>query len=162
MVFDRDGLSARIPAPEPRAGPSADKVASLVESWFHFSAMPETILWRDDWLLAAEHLHFLRGLVYQLFVEANQPLPPMGLKQWSAKLNPEQRTTLAALPTVACTPDELVHAQLACSMAFLPVARHLATSLGAGWPSELEAAATEHLRQVLGVTDPYGVGEWDR
>ena len=61
--------------------------------------MLETILVRRDWLLAAEHLHLLRSFVYQLFVEADAPLPPMGLKQWSTKLTEPQQAVLAESTT---------------------------------------------------------------
>jgi hypothetical protein len=155
VVFDRDGLDATIPPAEPGPGPSATKLASLVESWFHFSAMLETILARQDWLLAAEHLHFLGQLTYQLLVEANAPLPPMGLKQWSAKLTDEQRALLEQLPTSATSVDAVRDAHLAYSRAFLGHARPLAAELEAPWPAELEQAATAHLREVLAVEEPY-------
>ena len=154
VVFDHDDLTSRLPLAEDR-GPSAQVVAKLVQDWFHFSAMVETILWRQDWLLAAEHLHFLRDVLYKLFVEANQPLPPMGLKRWSEKLTPEQRRVLERLPTAAGSEAELVDAHLAVAGAFLGTARPLAGSLGVPWPSELEQAARSHLREVLDLTDPY-------
>jgi predicted nucleotidyltransferase len=156
-VFDRDGLTARLP-PERERGPDAATVAKLVEEWFHFSAMIETILWRDDWLLAAEHLHFLRDLLYKLYVERNQPLPPMGIKRWSEKLTDAQRTTLETLPTSAASHDELVNAHLVISRAFLADAKPLAAQLRVAWPDALDDAATAHLRDVLKLEDPYPTG----
>lgn len=155
VVFDHDQLDALVPAPGPAPGASADRVSSLVESWFHFSAMLETILVREDWLLAAEHLHFLGGLVYQLCAEANAPLPPMGVKQWSTKLTDGQRVLLEQLPTAARSPEELSEAHLALSRAFLGIARPLAAELRATWPEDLEAAAAAHLGEILNVAEPY-------
>jgi predicted nucleotidyltransferase len=153
-VFDHDDLSARLPAERDRA-PSAATVAKLVEDWFHFSAMLEVLLLREDWLLAAEHLHLLRDLLYKLFVEANQPLPATGLKRWSEKLTPGQRDVLASLPTSATSRPGVVDAHLRLAGAFLGAARPLARRLDVAWPTALEEAATRHLRTVLDVADPY-------
>jgi predicted nucleotidyltransferase len=156
VVFDRDGLTELLP-PEQQRGRSGATVGKLVQDWFHFSAMLETVLWREDWLLAAEHLHFLRDLVYKLYLESNQPLPAMGLKRWSEKLTAEQRRSLEALPTAAFSQNDLVAAHLAFSRAFLGVAVPLAAELGVEWPAMLASAASEHLRAVLGLADPYPV-----
>jgi predicted nucleotidyltransferase len=153
-VFDHDDLSARLPAERDRAL-SAATVATLVEDWFHFSAMLEVLLVREDWLLAAEHLHLLRDLLYKLFVEGNQPLPATGLKRWSEKLTPGQREVLASLPTSAASRPEVVDAHLGLARAFLGAARPLARRLDVDWPAALEEAATRHLRTVLDVPDPY-------
>jgi hypothetical protein len=154
VVFDHDGLTARLPPERPRAvGPAV--VAKLVEDWFHFTGMAEVVLVRGDWLLATEHLHFVRDLLYKLYVEANQPLPPMGLKRWTEKLTPDQEGVLWALPTVAGSRDEFVATHLALAREFLGTARPLAAARGAAWPDELEAAARRHLSEVFGVDDPY-------
>jgi len=154
VVFDRDGLDATIPDVVPTP-PSANVVAKTIEEWFHFSAMPEVLVVRRDWLLAAEHLHLLRGLIYKLYVECNQPLPMMGLKQWSSKLTTEQIATMEALPTGVSDVPSFIDAHLACARAFLAVARPLAAEVGVEWPTELEAAAARHVSDVLGVDDPY-------
>ena len=153
-VFDRDGLSDQIPPEQPRS-PSPTTVTKLVTDWFHFSAMLETILWRSDWLLADEHLHFLRDLLYKLYVEANQPLPPSGVKRWTEKLTPDQRMTLGNLPTSAHSEGEMIDAHLALSRAFLEAARPLAEAISVTWPADLEAAARQHLQQIMAVDEPY-------
>jgi hypothetical protein len=154
VVFDHDGLTARLPAERPRS-PAGPAVRKVVEDFFHFSAMPEVLLVRDDWLLAAEHLHLLRDLLYKLYVEANQPLPPTGLKRWTEKLTPEQAEVLRAVPTSAASRDELVAAHLQVSRALLGTARPLGASLGVDWPDELEVAARAHLREVFAIEEPY-------
>lgn len=90
-------------------------------------------------------------MLYRLYVEANQPPPQMGVKQWSAKLTPAQRDVLASLPTGASSEAELADAHVRIAAAFLAVARPLASE----WPTELEAAARHHVRAVLGVEEPY-------
>jgi hypothetical protein len=153
-VFDRDGLTDLIPPAEAGPGPSAEVVRGLITEYFRMSAV-ETIVVRDDWLLAREHVHAVASLVYRLFVEANAPLPPMGVKQWSAKLTPDQRAALASLPVDAPDADGLRAAHLALAAVFVPNAEALARRLGVPWPHELEAAAAGHLHRVLGLDEPY-------
>jgi predicted nucleotidyltransferase len=154
VVFDQDGLDGHVPAPVSGRGPSADAVSALVTEYFRISAV-ETILVRDDWLLAREHLHVVSSLIYRLFLEANAPLPMMGVKQWATKLNHRQRAVLLSLPTAASEVEELRHAHLAHACAFLTNAEALARQLGQLWPAELEDAAAAHLRRTLGLDDPY-------
>lgn len=153
-VFDRDGLADLVPDAEPGAGPSADAVRALVIEYFRISAV-ETILVREDWLLAREHLHVVASLIYRLFVECNAPLPPMGVKQWSAKLTVPQRRVLAAVPTSADHVDELRTAHVALAAAFVTNAEAVARRLAIDWPSALEEAAAAHLRRELAIEDPY-------
>jgi predicted nucleotidyltransferase len=157
VVFDRDGLTDQIPAAEPGPGPSADAVRALITEYFRVSAV-ETVLVRDDWLLAREHLHLAASLVYRLFAEANAPLPPMGVKQWSTKLTPAQRAAMASLPATAADVGELREAHLAVAEVFLPNAEAMARSLGVVWPDALEQAAAAHVGGLLGLDDPYPRG----
>ena len=155
LIFDRDGEAEMVPQPEPGRGPNAGRVTKLVTDWFHFTGMVETVLWRDEWLLGTEHVQFMRSRLYQLYVEANAPLPSMGLKRWTQKLTEHQASVLATLPTAVHSRTDLVDAHLAYSHAFLAVARPLAAQLGAEWPAVLEAAASAHLREILGLEEPY-------
>lgn len=154
VVFDRDGLTVRLPGVDSAPGPSAEAVTALVTEYFRVSAV-ETIVVRDDWLLAREHLHVVASLIYRLFVEANAPLPAMGVKQWSAKLTPPQRAAMASLPTTATTIEELRAAHLAMAALFVTNAEALIGVLGATWPEELERAAAAHLADVLDLGDAY-------
>lgn len=154
VVFDRDGLAAVVPAPAPQPGPSADAVRALVVEYFRVS-MLEVVLVRDDWLLAREHLHHVASLAYRLFLEANAPLPPMGVKQWGTRLTPAQREALASIPTSATDVEELRRAHLAAAAVVLTNAEALARRLGFDWPHDLEQAAAAHVREVLGIAEPH-------
>jgi hypothetical protein len=145
VVFDRDGLDALVPAPG-GAGPSLDRVSGLVEEFFRDYGMFPVVLERKDWLLGLEAVHLYRGLLYQLFVEMNAPLPPMGVKQWSTKLTPEQRKVLESLPTGTATRDGVVDAHRQTAREFVHRARHAVEKLGGQWPDELEAATIQYLR----------------
>ncbi|MEX2208685.1 MAG: nucleotidyltransferase domain-containing protein [Myxococcota bacterium] len=145
-VFDRDGLDARVPAPVAGAGPSRERIAFLIEEFFRDHGMFDVVATRRDLLLGNEATHLLRGLLYQLFCEANAPLPQTGVKQWSAKLTPEQRALLERLPTGGADFDAMVAANEAVSRAFVEQARRIAAAHGVPWPDELEAATLRHLR----------------
>ena len=154
VVFDKDDLDRQVPATEAGPGPSPAVVASLITEYFRISAV-ETILVRDDWLLAREHLHVVSSLLYRLFVESNAPLPMMGVKQWSTKLDEAQRAVLLSLPTSAGDVGELRVAHLAGASAFVTNAEALAGRLEVAWPMALEDAAAAHLRRYLEIEDPY-------
>ena len=96
-LFDRAGLDARLPPPDPPAPPSAAKLDALRE-WEAACRAVASVAASDD-VLGIEVVHALRWILYEACVEANRPIPVSGLKQWSAKLTKEQRATLEGLPT---------------------------------------------------------------
>ena len=146
LVFDRDGLAGRVPAPQPAAGPSPERIAYLIEEFFRDYGMFDVVATRRDLLLGNEATHLLRGLLYQLFCEANAPLPQTGVKQWSAKLTPEQRALLEGLPTGGADFEAMAAANAAVGRAFVEQARKIAARHAVTWPAELEAATLNHLR----------------
>ena len=154
-VWDPTGLASRIPVPRPPEGPNPDRVAALIEEWFRVTAMPDVILTRHDWLLAGEHVHYLRDLLYRLGVEAGAPHPPSGVKRWSSRITPDVRAALERLPATASSAESLEAAHLAISRVFLVTAEALAHRLQIPWPAALEAAAARRLRAVWGMMDPY-------
>ncbi len=145
VVFDRDALTQRIPAAT-LEGPSRDRMALLIEEFFRDVGMFDVAVVRRDLLLGNEGIHLIRGLLYQLFCEANAPLPPTGIKKWSAKLTPAQREILESLPTGANAWNALIPATAAVSRAFLRSARAIAAEHGVVWPIELETSVRAHLR----------------
>lgn len=94
VVFDRDGLAASVPPPDPPAGPSPEKFATLRE----WDAAVRAVAAVADDLLALEVTHALRWILYEAYVETNRPLAPTALKRWSSKLTDEQRRRFEALP----------------------------------------------------------------
>jgi hypothetical protein len=147
-VLDRDGVHARLPAPAP-GRPDAARVGYLVEECLRQAANFPTVTVRDDWLLGVVAVQEVHLMLYQLFVESNQPLPPMGPKQWSAKLTPEQRAALAGLPVPQPRPESVLPARQAALRVFIEQARPIAERCGAAWPAELEAAVRDFLRREL-------------
>jgi len=95
VLFDRDNLSGHVPAPPPPAPPSPARLRGLAQ---RFSSAAAVARVADD-LLMLQVIWVLRWVLYNAYVESNRPLPPTGLKQWSAKLTEVQRETLVALPT---------------------------------------------------------------
>ena len=170
VVFDRDGLDALVPAPAADP-PSGERIAMLVEEFFRDVGMFPVVVEREDWLLGVEAIHLVRSLLYQLFVEMNAPLPPMGVKQWSTKLTDRQRAVLESLPTGAATREAVFEDHRALASAFRHHARAACDALGshgrksssprrsaisaltewtsmadALWPAEAEAALRSEAR----------------
>ncbi len=154
IVFDRDQLSDLVPISQPGVGPSASTVEGLITEYFRINAV-ETILVRDDWLLAREHVHVISTLIYRLLSEANAPLPPMGVKQWSTKLTPEQAAAMSSLPTGCSDLASLRDAHQRLATLFVSNADELADRLDIDWPQQLEDAASMHLKHYLQLDVPF-------
>jgi hypothetical protein len=95
LLFDRDHLDGLVPAPPTPAPTSPDKLRALAQ---RFGAAA-SVAGVADQLLMLQVIWVLRWILYDAYVESNRPLPPTGLKQWSAKLTEIQRDSFAALPT---------------------------------------------------------------
>ncbi len=150
-VFDRDGLTALVPAPAPEPGPDRDRIARLVEEFFRQQFNLPAVTVRQDWLLGVIAVQQIHMLLYQLFVTTNAPLPPTGVKQWSAKLTPGQRRLLEHLPVPQPNRASVMAARAAAAAAFVRAARPLAEGCGVPWPADLERAATAFLARELGI-----------
>ncbi|WP_020577296.1 aminoglycoside 6-adenylyltransferase [Actinopolymorpha alba] len=151
VVLDRDGLDALVPEPKPRPGPDPARMAGLVEEFYRQLAIfPPAVVARADWLLGVVGVQGNRQMLYDLFVEANQPLPPMGVKQWSSKLTPEQRAALQALPPLDARPESLVAAMRATEQAWRTTGRATLEAAGGAWPAELADAATVYFEREVG------------
>jgi hypothetical protein len=92
-------------------------------------------------------------MLYQLFTESNQPLPPMGVKQWSARLTAAQREICAGLPAATADRDSVLTAMRASAGTFRAAARPILAEAGVPWPGELERAVLRYLSAELGWRD---------
>jgi hypothetical protein len=139
VVFDRDGLDAAVPAPDPRPGPDLDRLRRMVEEFFRLEAIaPFMLNQRRDYLCVVRGVQDLQQLLYSVFVECNQPQPPMGVKQWSARLTAEQRQILTALPVAAPERDSLVAGLRAVVDAMRTAGRAAVIACGCSWPADLD------------------------
>jgi predicted nucleotidyltransferase len=94
-IFDRDALSAVVPAPPAPAPRDEDVLNRLRGSYI---AVAAAVPLADD-LFLHQLIWTLRWVLYNAYVELNRPLPAtLGLKQWSAKLTAAQRATFLHLP----------------------------------------------------------------
>jgi hypothetical protein len=138
-VFDRDGLDAGVPKPEPLPGPDIARMQAIVEEFLRIQAIAPFMLFeRRDLLVVVSGVQALQQMLYDLFVESNQPQPPMGIKQWSARLTGEQRALLTALPVAAPDETSLVSALRGVVDAMRTAGREALTRCGGGWPVELD------------------------
>lgn len=151
LVFDRDGLDAQVPAPNPPAKPDLAKVETALVEPFRYLAMLPAVLERGELLLSQEGYGHLRRRLSELFLEVNAPLPTTGVKHWRDKLSDEQYAVLEALPWPAATREALIDAYLCMARALVAHGRPIAEQLGVPWPTRLELAVRAHLQRELGV-----------
>lgn len=117
----------------------------LIEETLRQAANFPTVIVRDDWLMGVIAVQQVQLFLYELFAEANKPMPPTGPKQWSFKLRPWQRQLLEALPAAAPTEQSVKDARKAAFTLFFAEAPAIAKSNGIPWPDELEAAVRAYL-----------------
>lgn len=151
VVIDKDGLAARIPEPKPMPGPDKERIAFLADEFYRWLAIfPFGTFARQDPLQGVVGVTGLQRMLYDLFVETNQPLPPMGVKQWSSKLTPHQRAVLEALPVPQPTLESTRAALLAVADAFGREARPLVEAAGLEWPERLAGTVSAFVTRELG------------
>ena len=156
VVFDRDDLNRLIPPPDDPP-PDGGKITFLIEETLRQAANFPVVEVRGDWLLGVVAVQQVQLFLYELFAEANKPMPPMGPKQWSAKLTPRQRGQLEALPAAAPTQESVQAARRAVFTLFFTEAPAIARANGVTWPAELETAVRAYLsREQLPLPDPAG------
>ena len=150
VIFDRDGLDATVPAADPLPGPDLGRLRWLVEEFFRIEAIaPFMLNQRRDYLVVVDGVQSLHRMLYQVFVESNQPQPPMGIKQWSARLTSEQRETLTALPTAQPERDSIVLALKAVVAAMRTAGRAAVTACGVSWPTDLDDGVQRFFERSL-------------
>lgn len=139
-VFDRDELTPQVPPAEPPPPADPARASAIAEEFLrHQAIFPAAVVAREDWLLAVVGVQDSQRMLYQLFEESNRPLPPMGVKQWSAKLTAQQRDVLLSLPSP--TPDpSAIEAMRLTAQAVRTHGRAALERIGGCWPSELDAA----------------------
>jgi hypothetical protein len=148
-VFDRGGISALISEPmDANDGPDPARIEAILQEFHRQQAIfPAAVVARGDWLLGQEGVHGARLMLYDLFVEANQPLPAMGVKQWSSRLTQEQQRVLASLELPSADRASVTASMTAVRSAFLTVGRATAEHAGAAWPMAMDAAAQAYWRR---------------
>ncbi len=115
-----------------------DRDRRTVEEFFRIEAIvPFMVNQRRDYLVAVNGVQGLQQMLYDVFVECSRPQPPMGIKQWSARLTPAQRQILAALPVAAPARDPIIIALHAVINAMRTQGRAAVTACGCGWPADL-------------------------
>jgi hypothetical protein len=152
LVLDKDGTAAgpaEVPAPGP--GPDPARIAGITEEFLRQQAnFAPAVVDRSDWLLGVVAVHTVQLQLYELFVASNQPLPPMGIKQWSARLTAAQRRVLGQLPAPAADHDSVIAAMRSAAAAFRRAAAEIHAASGIAWPERLDAAVRAYQHGALG------------
>ncbi len=155
LVLDKDGTAGSPPEGGEQAGderaPDPVRLTAITEEFLRQQAIfPAAVVARGDWLLGVVGVQAVHTMLYELFVESNQPLPPMGVKQWSAKLTAGQRQICAGLPAPVADPDSVRQAMRAAADAFRRAARQALAECGAPWPRDLDEAVLRYQEAELG------------
>jgi hypothetical protein len=139
-VFDHDELE--LPGPEGSPdGPDVERMQAIVTEFLRQAAIfPAAVVARRDWLLGQSAVHFYRTMLYELYVESNQPLPVTGIKQWSSKLTARQREALTGLVPPAAEREAVVTAMVAVAGAIVSDGRAALESAGGIWPDDVTSA----------------------
>ncbi len=157
LVLDKDGAAAHSTAQPDGAGPDPGRLLEITEEFLRQQAIfPAAVVARADWLLGVVGVQAVQQLLYELYVEANRPLPPMGVKQWSAKLTAEQRRILAGLPGPTASRDGVLPAMRAAATAFRRAATQILDHAGVPWPAQLDRAVLRYQESELGWTGARG------
>lgn len=151
VVLDRDGLDAAVPEPSPGQGPDVGRITAIItEFWRQQAIFPMMLDARRDLLCVLMGVQQAWQMLYDVFVESNQPLPPTGVKLVSAKLRPEQLAVLLKLPPFRPDRDLLVAADAAIRIAMDTAGRASAIRVGAVYPDHLaEMVGREFERRSL-------------
>jgi len=150
-VFDRDGLDAGIPARVDGPGPDPDRIAMIISEFWRVQAIfPFMIDKRKDVLAAQSGVELSARLLYDLFVECNQPLPPMGVKQFSSRLTDDQRQVLESIPAYGADRASLITADRWICGAMARHGRAAAERAGADYPTALATAVGDFLDRTVG------------
>ena len=136
-VFDRDGLPLPDPEPDLRRPDVARMEAIVMESLRQWAIYPFAVVAREDWLLGQAAVGNYHRMLYDLFVEANQPLPEMGVKQWTRRLTAEQAEVLTALPPPSADRDSVERSMRAVRDALRTHGRAALEGAGGTWPEEV-------------------------
>jgi hypothetical protein len=153
LVLDKEGAAtAPVLAAEPvTAGPDPARLTEMAEEFLRqMTIFPAAVVARQDWLLGVMGVQNVHLMLYQLFVEANQPQAPMGVKQWSAKLTSRQRHVCASQPPARASSAGVLTAMRAAAAAFRQEAMAVFAANQVRWPADFDDAVRRYWERELG------------
>jgi hypothetical protein len=139
-VFAKDRLAVPTSGDD-ECGPDVARMQAIVTECFRQSAIfPAAVVAREDWLLGQQAVHNYGLMLYDLFVESNRPLMPMGIKQWSSKLTAQQRDILTDLTPPRADRDDVLTAMRSMRAAVATHGRVVLETAGGAWPLDVDKA----------------------
>lgn len=156
LMFDKDGLDARLrESGEPRS-PDPRRVSELVTEFFRVLGLLPVVLGREEYALAVSGGGLLRTMLIQLMLEDVAVEDRGGALHLASLLPPERMRAIDGLPPMSATRESAIAVNLAVAAEFLPLARDLTERTGGEWPLRLETACLAHLERSLGLVVPGG------
>jgi hypothetical protein len=147
-VFDHDGLTLPSYDGAAEPGPDVERMQAIVTEFLRQTAIfPAAVVARGDWLLGQAAVRNYGVMLYDLFVESNQPVPLMGVKQWSSRLTPDQRSLLESLEPPRADHDSVIAAMRELRHIVRARGRSVLEASGGTWPTEVDEATDAYWRR---------------
>jgi hypothetical protein len=112
------------------------------------------VVGREEYVLGESGAHLLREMLIQLMLEDVALEDRGGALHLNRLLPPDRQQTLVDLPAMRANRESVLAANVACAVAFLPLARELHERCGLRWPQELDDAARRRLAATLVIDLP--------
>ena len=133
--------------------PSAQRIRALVDEFLRVLGLASVGLGREEYILLEDGAGLLRKMTIDLMLEKSGvgPADRGGALRLNSYLTPDQRAALEAMPPLSADRDSAIAVHQALARIFLPLAKNLASEIGAEWPSAFEDATRRSLRERLGI-----------
>ena len=150
VLFDRSEVQSRFGPLQPTPSVPADRLAWLVEEFWRVLGLLVVVAGREEYLVGVDGVTLLRRYLIDLMLLENGSKRG-GALHLNAFLTTEQRRTLESLPALLPTREAVVEGNLACALAFRPLARQLMARYALNYPEGFEQATLAHLARNLSV-----------
>jgi predicted nucleotidyltransferase len=149
LLFDLDGLDAKLGPSRGPLPPDATKVRALITEFLRVLGLLPVVAGRGEYVVGASGVGLLRDMLIQLMLEDVAVADRGGALHLRGLLPEARLQALRDLPPITATREAVIAGHLACTRLFLPIARDLSERAGVPWPAELERAVRERLRGSL-------------
>ncbi|HUC22372.1 MAG TPA: aminoglycoside 6-adenylyltransferase [Streptosporangiaceae bacterium] len=151
LLFDRDGLDAKLGPPLAPLQPDATRVRSLTTEFLRVLGLLPVVAGRSEYEVGVSGVGLLREMLIQLMLQDVAVADRGGALHLRGLLPEARLQALRDLPPIAATREAVIAGHLACARLFLPIARELSDRTGVRWPAELEQSVREHLHRSLAI-----------
>ena len=153
-LYDPTELSVGLSEPRPPLMPDSGRIQALGREFLRVLGLTPVVVGRGEYVLGESGVGLLREMLIQLMLQDVAVEDRGGALHLSRLLPPDRLQTLTDLPPMAATREAVLAGNVACTAAFLPLARELHDRVGVPWPQELEDSVRRHLASSLALDLP--------